>query len=159
MGARGSGIGGRRDGTAVPEPAERRQAGRIDVAIRATIHCSELAGMFLAAGRVVDISGTGVRILTRRRLVEGSSVDVDIECEVPLRVHLGFDAHSLVVDGPMHTHLARVAGVVTRAVRRDGSGRVWEVGIEFLDDLSGFGELQHVQFFVEHLREQEAWGF
>lgn len=159
MGARGSGIGGRRDGAAVPEPAERRQAGRIDAAIRATVHCSELAGTFLAAGRVVDISGVGVRILTRRRLVEGSKVDVDIECEVPLRVHLGFDAHSLVVDGPMHTHLARVAGVVTRAVRRDGSGRVWEVGIEFLDDLSGFGELQHVQFFVEHLREQEAWGF
>ncbi|MCW2926675.1 MAG: hypothetical protein JWM86_643, partial [Thermoleophilia bacterium] len=73
----------------------------------------------------------------------------------PLRVHMGYDAHSLVIDGPMHTHLVRIAGNVARAVRLPN--RLWEVGIEFCEDTTRFDELQLVQFYVDHLREQETW--
>lgn len=105
--------------------------------------------------RVLDISEAGVRVRTRRRLPEGARVLLDMECVLPLRVHLGYDAHSLVVDGPMHTHLVRIAGEVARVERTPS--RTYEVGIAFCDETTRFDELQLVQFYVDHLRDRESW--
>jgi len=102
--------------------------------------------------RLVNISDNGVRLELRRRIPVGARVVLDLECELPLRVHLGFDADSLVVDGPMHMHLVRVAGSVVRSERQ--GPRMWHVGIELCPDSSRFDELQAVRYYVDHLREQ-----
>jgi c-di-GMP-binding flagellar brake protein YcgR len=139
--------------------ADRRRAGRIGAAIRATVHVAELTSPELNASRarVRDISDVGIRLLLLRRLPVGARVTVDLECELPLRVHLGFDVHSLVVNGPMHTHLVRIAGTVTRIERLPN--RLFEVGIELCEDTTRFDELQVMKYYVDHLREQEDWSF
>jgi c-di-GMP-binding flagellar brake protein YcgR len=154
MTARRSGIGGASQGAAFPDRSDRRRTERIDAVVRSTVRLAELEDQLITRARVVDISDMGVRMLLRRRLPVGARVLVDMECELPLRVHLGYDAHSLVVDGPMHMHLVRIAGTVTRLERRGG---MYEVGIEFCEDTTRFDELQVLQFYVDHLREQEAW--
>lgn len=150
MTARHSGLGGASSGAAVPG-MERRRAERIDAALRATVRLAELDDSLITRARIADISDQGVRLLVRRRLPVGARVLVDMECDLPLRVHLGYDAHSLVVDGPMHTHLVRIAGTVARL---DRHGRLYDVGIEFCEDTTRFDELQVLQFYVDHLREQ-----
>ena len=152
MTARRSGIGGTSPGAAMP-PADRRRTERIDSALRSTVRLADLEEQLITRARVVDISDLGVRILVRRRMPTGARVLVDMECDLPLRVHLGYDAHSLVVDGPMHTHLVRIAGTVRRMERR---GRLFDVGIEFCEETTRFEELQVLQFYVDHLREQES---
>lgn len=154
MTARRSGIGGASPGAAMrPDPVDRRRSQRIDAVLRATVRLADLDDQLITRARIVDVSDMGVRMLVRRRLPIGARVLVDLECELPLRVHLGYDAHSLVVDGPMHTHLVRIAGTVRRLERQ---GRLFEVGIEFCEDTTRFDELQVLQFYVDHLREQEA---
>ena len=143
-------------GAAMPGRLDRRRTERIDAVIKSTVRLAELEDTSISRARVVDISDHGIRMLLRRRLPLGARVVVDMECELPLRVHLGYDAHSLVVDGPMHTHLVRIAGTVRRVERQEN--RLFEVGIEFCEDTTRFDELQVVQFYVDHLREQEAWG-
>lgn len=143
-------------GAAMPDRADRRRTQRIDAVIKSTVRLAELEDTSISRARVVDISDHGIRMLLRRRLPLGARVVVDMECELPLRVHLGYDAHSLVVDGPMHTHLVRIAGTVRRVERQEN--RLFEVGIEFCENTTRFDELQVVQFYVDHLREQEAWG-
>ena len=133
---------------------DRRRTERIDAALRATVRLAELEDQLVTRARIVDISEVGVRVMLRRRLPVGARVLVDMECDLPLRVHLGYDAHSLVVDGPMHTHLVRIAGTVARSERR---GRLYDVGVEFCEDTTRFDELQVLQFYVDHLREQESW--
>lgn len=155
MTARRIGAGGSPLGSALPNGAERRRTERIDATIRAHVRLAELEETTISRARVVDLSEFGVRLLLRRRLPVGSRVLVDMECELPLRVHLGYDAHSLVVDGPMHSHLVRIAGTVTRSERQ--RSRLYEVGIEFCEDTTRFDELQIMQFYVDHLREQETW--
>ncbi|MCW2921912.1 MAG: hypothetical protein JWL76_1786 [Thermoleophilia bacterium] len=155
MTARRSGIGGASNGAAMPpERTERRRRERIDSTIRSTVRLADLEEQLLTRARIVDISDLGVRVLLRRRLPIGARVLVDMECDLPLRVHLGYDAHSLVVDGPMHTHVVRIAGTVRRMERR---GRLYDVGIEFCEDTTRFEELQVLQFYVDHLREQDGW--
>lgn len=148
----------RYDGASLDEPllgpADRRRTARIDAIIRATVRLADLDDLLITRARIVDVSDLGVRMLLRRRLPEGARVLVDMECELPLRVHLGYDAHSLVVDGPMHMHLVRIAGTVKRVERE---GRLFDVGIEFCDETTRFDELQVLQFYVDHLREQESW--
>jgi len=134
---------------------ERRRTRRIDSVIRATLRQAELDQASPSPARAVDISDTGVRLLLRRRSPVGSRVVLDLECELPLRVHLGYDADSLVVDGPMHTHVVRIAGTVARCVRRDP--RLWEIGVEFCADTTRFDELQVMRLYVDHLREQDQW--
>jgi hypothetical protein len=138
----------------MPGPVDRRRAERIDAVLRATVRLADLDEQLIARARVTDISDMGVRLLLRRRLPVGARVLVDMECDLPLRVHLGYDAHSLVVDGPMHTHLVRLAGTVARL---DRQGRLYDAGIEFCEDTTRFDELQVLQFYVDHLREQETW--
>lgn len=157
MAAHGSGVGGSRFDVSVADGADRRRATRIDAAIRATIRLADLDDATTSRAQVLDISDMGIRVRLRRKVPVGARVLVDMECELPLRVHLGYDAHSLVVDGPMHTHLVRIAGVVTRSVPT--RSRQYEVGIEFCEDTTRFDELQLVQFYVDHLREQETWSF
>jgi hypothetical protein len=137
-----------------PGRGDRRRTERIDSTIRSTVRLAELDDQLLTRARIVDISDLGVRMLLRRRLPIGARVLVDMECDLPLRVHLGYDAHSLVVDGPMHTHLVRIAGTIRRMER---TGRLYDVGIEFCEDTTRFEELQVLQFYVDHLREQETW--
>jgi c-di-GMP-binding flagellar brake protein YcgR len=156
MSARRSGIGGVRSGAAVPPTGpDRRRTTRIDAVIRATVRQSDLPEPSVLRARVVDISDHGVRLLLRRLLPKDSRVVLDLECELPLRVHLGYDADALVVDGPMHTHVVRIAGTVTRAQRLPN--RLWEVGVEFCPDTTRFEELQVMRFYVDHLREQDSW--
>lgn len=159
MTARQSGIGEPPGEAVLTHGADRRRTGRIGAQLRASVRFSELDDAHLGASRahVCDISDLGVRVLLRRRLPVAAHVIVDMECELPLRVHLGFDAHSLVVNGPMNTHLVRIAGIVTRLQRLPN--RLFEVGIEFCEDLTRYDELQTVRYYVDHLREQEDWGF
>ncbi|MEO6867657.1 MAG: PilZ domain-containing protein [Gaiellales bacterium] len=136
------------------DPGERRRTARIRSVLRATIRLADLPESLVMSTRAVDISDLGVRVLVKRRLPLGARVFVDMECELPLRVHLGYDAHSLVVDGPMHTHLVRVAGQVAR-LERLGS-HLFDAGIEFSPEVTRFDELQVVQSYVDHLREQDG---
>jgi hypothetical protein len=157
MAARSSGIGGTQLDVHPLDGVDRRRAGRIGAKIRASVRLADLDGPRHSRARVLDISDVGVRVRTRRKFPVDARVLVDMECVLPLRVHLGYDAHSLVVDGPMHTHLVRIAGVVTRLTPLPG--RQYEVGIEFCEDTTRFDELQLVQFYVDHLRERDTWAF
>ena len=139
----------------VAAPSDRRRTHRIGAVVRATVRLAELDTTQGNRARIVDISDLGIRMLLKRRLPVGARVLVDLECELPLRVHLGYDVDALVVDGPMHTHLVRVAGTVARL---DREGGLYHVGVEFCADTTRFDELQVVRFYVDHLREQEAWG-
>jgi len=47
-----------------------------------------------------------------------------------------------------------VAGQVARVERHAG---LIEVGVEFCAETTRFDELQVVRFYVDHLREQDAW--
>jgi hypothetical protein len=139
-----------------PVSGDRRTSERLDVVLRATVRLADLAGNVMSRARAIDLSNSGARVLLRRRMPVGSRVVLDMECELPLRVHLGYEADSLVVDGPMHTHLVRIAGTVRRAERLPN--RLWEVGIEFCDETTRFEELQVMRFYVDHLRgERESW--
>lgn len=156
MSARRTGDGSARHDVSTPSnDPDRRRSQRVDAMIRATVRPAELQHLSISRAKVVDVSDLGVRLQLRRRLPKGSCVVVDLECELPLRVHLGYDANSLVVDGPMHTHIARIAGTVRRAERLPN--RLWEVGVEFCPDTTRFEELQVIRFYVDHLREQDAW--
>lgn len=137
----------------LPTGAERRSRRRMDSVIRTTVRVplSDVAPM---RARSIDLCEDGARLLVRRRLSEGMGIEVDMECELPLRVHLGFDIDSLVIDGPMHTHLVRLRAEVVRCTRRDD--RMYEVGIRFVED-GAWHDLQVMQSYVDHLREYEAW--
>jgi hypothetical protein len=71
-----------------------------------------------------------------------------------MRVHLGFDADALVIDGPMHTHLVRVEATV-RQVQRIGP-RLLRIGVAF-DHASALDDYQLIAHFVDHLRERAGW--
>lgn len=104
--------------------------------------------------RVVDICDHGARVVLRSGIGVGERVDLDLECEVPLRVHLGFGVDSLVIDGPMHMHLVSVSATAVRSSLI--SKRRWAVGLEFNDDAS-FEDRQFLQHYVDHLHELESW--
>ncbi len=144
-------------GASLSDGVDRRRTKRIDATLRASLRLAGVESGAVSRGRVTDVSDLGVRMVLRRRMPVGARVVVDMECELPLRVHLGYDAHSLVVDGPVHTHLVRIAGTVTRVERQPN--RLFEIGIEFCEDTTRFDELQVMQFYVEHLRERESWSF
>jgi c-di-GMP-binding flagellar brake protein YcgR len=133
---------------------ERRRSSRVDATIRATVRSSDGADGVPTRARAVDISEYGAKLMLRRRYETGSRVTVDLECELPLRVHLGYDADSLVIDGPMHTHMVRLEARVVRCIR--ASDRLWDVGLEFHAD-TPIHERHVVHGFVEHLRDNEAW--
>ncbi len=134
---------------------ERRQAARIEAVLGASVRLADLDDGRVARGRVRDLSDHGACIVMRRHLPVGSLVQVDLECEMPLRVHLGYDMDSLVVDGPMHTHVVRIAGVVSRIVRLPN--RHCELGIRFSPQSCRFDELQALQVFVDNIRENDAF--
>lgn len=149
MSARHTGTGGVSADASVARP-ERRRTARLDVMIRASVRQAELEDAPVVRARAIDLSDSGARLVLRRRLPVGSRVILDVECELPLRVHLGYDVDALVIDGPMHTHLVRIAGTIRRAERLPN--RLWDVGIEFCPDTSRFDELQIMQFYIDHLR-------
>lgn len=158
MAARHTGVDGAAAEPATPLGQDRRRSDRLEVVIRATLRQADLDDRTLSRARAVDLSGNGARLLLRRRVPVGSRVLLDMECELPLRVHLGYDADSLVIDGPMHTHLVRIAGTVRRAERLPN--RLWDIGIEFCPDTTRFDELQLMQFYVDHLRgENEPFSY
>lgn len=135
--------------------ADRRRTERVEAMIRAVVRPTVLGDERMLTARAVDIGDNGLRLSLPRRMQVGTEVTIDLECELPLRVHLGYDAHSLVVDGPMYTHLVRVVGIVRRVERR--GPRRWDVGIEISPGSTRFDELQVIRCYVDHLREQEAW--
>lgn len=136
----------------LPPGSERRRRQRIDSVIRATVRAPHSDTAPLRA-RAIDLCEHGARLLVRRRLAEEVPLELDLECELPLRVHLGYDIDSLVIDGPMHTHLVRLRARVVRCTRRED--RMYEVGVEFVDD-GAWHDLQIVQSYVDHLREYET---
>lgn len=133
---------------------ERRRTDRVRSQIRATVRSFDGADGVPTKARAIDMSERGAKLMLRRRYDLGSRVTVDLECELPLRVHLGYDADSLVIDGPMHTHLVRLEARVVRCQR--ASDRLWDVGVEFLAN-TPVHERQVVYSYVEHLRDGEAW--
>ena len=138
-------------------PGERRRAERIDSVIRATVRLLGAGSPAVASpvrARALDICDHGVRLMLRKRIDVGQLIELDLECELPLRVHLGYDADSLIIDGPMHTHLVRVEARVVRSER--APNRFWEIGAEF-DTRAGYHDLRFVQHYVDHLRDQESW--
>ncbi|MCW2956458.1 MAG: hypothetical protein JWO69_1327 [Thermoleophilia bacterium] len=153
MSAQRTWSGGASIGTSERTGPERRRVDRIDTVIRATVR-RRGPGITFSKARVVDICDHGARLLLRRGFELGEELTLDLECEVPLRVHLGFDAHSLVIDGPMHTQLVELIVTVVRAERLPN--RLWEIGVEFAPT-TAFEERQFVQSFVDHLRELESW--
>jgi hypothetical protein len=156
MAARSTGGIGPTSPDVVVPGGDRRASERLDVVLRATVRLADLAEHTVSRARAIDLSDQGARVLLRRRVPVGARVIIDMECELPLRVHLGYDADSLVIDGPMHTHLVRIAGTVRRAERLPN--RLWDIGIEFCDETTRFDELQVMRFYVDHLRgEQEPW--
>lgn len=150
MSARHTGIDGAATDPAVGERRDRRRTQRLDVIIRATVRQADLEDPAPSRARAIDLSDGGARLLLRRRIPVGTRVILDMECELPLRVHLGYDADSLVVDGPMHTHLVRIAGTVRRGERLPN--RLWDIGIQFCPETTRFDELQVMQFYIDHLR-------
>jgi c-di-GMP-binding flagellar brake protein YcgR len=156
MAARNTGSGGASANAEAPTRSrgDRRRNERLNVVIRAAVRLAELEDQAVARARAVDLSDAGARLMLRRRLPVGSRVVLDLDCELPLRVHLGYEADSLVVDGPMHTHLVRIAGTVRRAERLPN--RLWDVGIEFCPDTTRFDELQVMQFYIDHLKGERA---
>jgi hypothetical protein len=142
------------DGASSAAPRrDRRRHDRLTVVIRAAVRQADLEEP-VSRARAVDLSDTGARLLLRRRMPVGSRVVLDLECDIPLRVHLGYEADSLVVDGPVHTHLVRIAGTVRRAERMPN--RLWDIGVEFCPDTTRFDELQLIQFYVDHLRGERG---
>jgi len=138
----------------LPHGDERRRVDRVASAIRATVRSVDGSDGVPTRARAVDISEHGAKLLLRRKYDTGSRVSVDLECEMPLRVHLGYDADSLVIDGPMHTHLVRLEARVVRCSR--ASDRLWDIGLEFASETPVHD--QHVIYgFVEHLRDTESW--
>jgi len=129
---------------------------RIDTVIRAVVRgLDEATGSSSPTrAKVLDICDHGARLLVRRRMALGQPLEVDLECELPLRVHLGFDADSLVIDGPMHTHLVRVAARVVRV--ECTPKRSWDIGVEF-DANGSFHDLRAIQMYIDHLRETQSW--
>lgn len=134
-----------------PPPVSRRRAERIDAAIRVIVRG---ASGIPQRARTTDISDHGLALKLRRRVEVGQRIALDLECELPLRVHLGYAADLLVIDGPMRTHVVRVEGRVVRAERR--ADRSWHVGLEICPD-TPFDERQIVQMYVDHLRDDESW--
>ena len=133
---------------------ERRRTDRVRSQIRATVRGFDGADGVPTKARAIDMSEHGAKLLLRRRFDTGARVTVDLECELPLRVHLGYDADSLVIDGPMHTHLVRIEARVVRCQR--ASDRLWDIGVEF--HASTPAHERHVIYsFVEHLRDGEAY--
>lgn len=159
MAARNTGgIGSTPFGPSPLPRGDRRSSERLDVLLRATLRLADLEESTVSRARAIDLSGNGARLTLRRRMPVGARVIVDLECELPLRVHLGYDADSLVVDGPMLTHMVRIAGTVRRADRLPN--RLWEIGVEFCPDTTRFDELQAMRFYLDHLRgERDPFGF
>lgn len=147
----------RHDVAAAPSPyaggVERRRRPRVDSIVRALVR-SPGSDTAPHRARAVDLCEDGARVLLRRRLVVGAPIEIDLECEMPLHLHLGFDADSLVIDGPMHTHLVRLRAEVVRCERR--ADRLYETGILFSDD-GAWHDLQVVASYIGHLREYESW--
>lgn len=132
---------------------ERRRRPRVDSIVRAVVRSPGSANAPHRA-RAVDLCEDGARILLRRRLAIGAPIEIDLECELPLHLHLGYDADSLVVDGPMHTHLVRLHATAIRCERR--SDKLYETGIRFTDQ-AAWHDMQVVASYVSHLREYESW--
>lgn len=132
---------------------ERRRRPRVDSIVRAVVRSPGAANSPHRA-RAVDLCEDGARVLLRRRLAVGSPVEIDLECEMPLHLHLGYDADSLVIDGPMHTHLVRLRAEVMRSERR--ADRLYETGLQFTDE-AAWHDMQVVASYVSHLREYESW--
>ena len=133
---------------------DRRRTDRVGSVIRAMVRSTHVNDCVPVRARAVDISEYGAKLLLRRRYAEGDHVSIDLECELPLRVHLGFAADSLVIDGPMHTHLVRLEARVVRC--RRASERLWDVGVEFCAG-TPVHDRHVVHGYVEHLRDNEAW--
>jgi hypothetical protein len=157
MPGRGSGVDDVHASARVLDDHERRRDPRSDAALRARVRMPDPDAPVSARARVLDISGSGVRLQLRRRLPVGARVVVDLECELPIRVHLGFDAHSLVVDGPMHSHTVGIDGTIVRS--RELAGRRYDVGIEFHPKETRPEDRLVVQSYVDHLRDRGAWSY
>lgn len=107
--------------------------------------------------QVVDLSDRGICLRTQRMLAVGTRVHVDLECQVPIRVHMGFDPDALIIDGPMHTHLVRVTGTIVRASSDGPRSGGWRIGVQVCPQQTNVEELETMRSYVEFLREQLTW--
>lgn len=132
---------------------DRRRSDRLATSLRACLRRDDVSS-HTASVDVLDISHSGLRIKTEREHFIGSKVLVDLECEVPLQVHLGFDVDSLVVNGPMYRQLVQVAGYVTHAEADLASN--WNLGISFCEQESDPLELEQIYTYIDYLLDQDS---
>lgn len=131
---------------------ERRAGRRVIANLRIELR---MAGGEAVRASVVDLSPNGLGLHTRRKLEIGHILDVEVVCELPLRVHLGFDMHALVVDGPMFVHSARVPMTICRAEPDAEKGSGYRVGLELCDDAPR-ADRRGWDIFLDHVRDHEA---
>lgn len=129
---------------------DRRRSER--VACRLPVFVRRTGALDAEAGHALDVTPYGLRIhVAGMRPRIGERLMLELECEVPVPVHLGFDLDALVIDGPLLTH---VAAVPVRVVRCDDAGdglEGWDLGLEV--GLDADPEERHMlQVFVEHLQ-------
>lgn len=136
------------------EWADRRRARRIESACRSTMR-QEGAPEVSRSVRVLDIAERGLRVgLRGTPPALGERVVVELECEVPLRVHLGFDTDALIIDGPLHAHVVRFEGRVIR-IDLGRSGR-HQLGIEIVPECDP--DVRAIlRSYVDHLSAQDSW--
>ena len=128
-------------------PQERRSVERVPAELRVAVRREP--GLRPVTARVVDVGEHGIGLRAHGRFRAGERVELDLEAEVPLRVHLGFDLEALVIDGPLRAHTMAVHGTITRC--RPHGDRTWDVGVAF--DLDGDRDAcEQVRCFLEHLR-------
>lgn len=114
-----------------------------------------MAGGQAVRASVVDLGPNGLGLHTRRKLQIGQTLDVEVVCELPLRVHLGFDMHALVIDGPTFVHSARLAMRIVRVEPDAERGSGYRVGLEVCDSASR-ADRRGWDIFLDHVRDHEA---
>lgn len=130
--------------------ADRRRSDRFQTRVAVTYRPG--IGMPFGRSRTVDIAEGGMCLRTRQRLPLGHHLELDVEVVMPMRVHLGFDADALVIDGPPVIHSARLSGVVRRCTTTRGGYH--DVGIE-LDDSCDLEEVRVLQMYCDTLRDAD----
>lgn len=132
---------------------DRRRSERVDVRVTATVHLAGPPRRGTLRADVLDLSDDGCCVRAPAVLPVGTPVEVDLECQVPVRVRLGFDPDALVVDGPMHTHLVSIAGRVVRVDPTSGRNG-WRIGIALNVEGTRQDELETMCSYVDFLHEQ-----
>jgi hypothetical protein len=104
---------------------------------------------------VADLGELGACIRSDHPFPLSADVALELSCDLPLRVHLGYDLDALVVDGPMHTHLVRVHGRIARCEPAPSARGGWLIGVALCGTRSFCDDLDTLRSFVDVLRTNE----